>query len=153
MQTKWFFPVLAVVLLIAAILLILPQKTAVTYKTQVPAGWVFTMPEGDARAGHETFMRMQCYTCHTIDLASDSIPPESGGIGPKLTFAYAQLPNEYLAESIIKAHTVVAAPDYQRKEGIGGMGNYNDFLTVRELIDLAAFLAEKPAGKMQPESK
>lgn len=140
MQRKWVFPVLAVVLLIAAILLMLPQKTTVANKTQVPTGWVFTMPEGDARAGHETFMRMQCYTCHAIDLAGDTLPPESGGIGPKLTFEYAQLPNEYLAESIIKAHTVVAAPDYQRKEGIGGMGNYNDFLTVKELTDLVAFL-------------
>lgn len=140
MQRKWVFPVLAAVLLIAAILLILPQKTTVANKTQVPANWVFTMPEGDARAGHETFMRMQCYTCHTIDLASDSLPPESGGIGPELTYAYAKLPEEYLAESIIKAHAVVAAPDYQRKEGIGGMGNYNDFLTVKELTDLVAFL-------------
>lgn len=143
MQRKWVFPVLAVVLLIAVILLILPQKTTVTHKTQVPAGWVFTMPEGDANAGHETFMKMQCYTCHAIDLAGDTLPPESGGIGPKLTFEYAHLPNEYLAESIIKAHTKVAAPDYQRKEGIGGMGNYNDFLTVKELTDLVAFLKSR----------
>ena len=89
MQAKWVFPVLAVVLVIAAILLILPQETTVADKTQVPPGWVFTMPEGDAQAGHETFMRMQCYTCHTIDLASDSIPPKCGGIGPKLSFAYS----------------------------------------------------------------
>lgn len=62
---------------------------------------------------------------------------------------YAVLPKEYLAESIIKFHTVVAAPGYALKEGRAAMGEYNHFLTVQELTDLVAFLKQpaKPAGK------
>ena len=57
--------------------------------------------------------------------------------------------NEYLGESIIKAHTQVAAPDCQQKEGIGGMGNYNDFLAVKDLADLVAFLKQETEGNVK----
>jgi hypothetical protein len=49
-------------------------------------------------------------------------------------------PKEYLAESIINAHTVVAVPGYIVKEGKASMGNYNHFMTIQEMIDLVAFL-------------
>ena len=50
------------------------------------------------------------------------------------------LPKEYLAESIIKAHRVVAAPGYTVKEGKASMSNYNHFMTIQEVIDIVAFL-------------
>jgi hypothetical protein len=53
---------------------------------------------------------------------------------------YSVLPKEHLASSIIKAHTVVAAPAYTVEKGKAAMGNYNHFLTVQELVDLVAFL-------------
>jgi cytochrome c2 len=140
MNAKWYVPVLIVIAIIVAILAILPRERRAVMAPRIPEGWTFTLPEGDAHAGQETFMRMQCYSCHAIDLPSDSLPPDIGGVGPKLVAGYAQLPNEYLAESIIKAHDQVATPDYKIKEGVAGMGNYNDFLTVKELTDLVAFL-------------
>lgn len=97
---------------------------------KVPKGWKFSFPDGDARTGGVLFLRMECYSCHTGGAA---------GVGPDLT-GYSYLPKEYLAESIIKVHTVVAAPGYVVKKGKAGMGNYNHFLTVQELIDLVAFL-------------
>jgi hypothetical protein len=53
------------------------------------------------------------------------------------------------AESIIKAHTNVAAPGYTVKEGRAAMGEYNHFLTVQQLIDIVAFLnqGKKVQGK------
>lgn len=71
-------------------------------------------------------------------------PTGAGGIGPDLS-NYGTLPKEYLAESIVKAHTVVAAPGYAMKEGKAGMGNYNHFMTIQEIIDLVAFLKNPPA--------
>jgi mono/diheme cytochrome c family protein len=112
----------------------------------VPAGWTFSFPRGDAKAGQTVFMTMQCYSCHTINIPGETLPPDAGGIGPDLTPGYAKLPTEYLAESIIKAHTVVAAPGYVVKEGKAIMGNYNHLLTVQELIDLVAFLKHLPAA-------
>jgi hypothetical protein len=144
MQTKWVVPVLIIIAVIVAIFIIIPRESTVVSEPQIPKGWTFTLPKGDAIAGEETFMRMQCYSCHAIDLPSDSLPSDMGGIGPKLAAGYAQLPNEYLAEAIIKAHDQVAAPNYKIKAGVAGMGNYNDFLTVKELTDLVAFLKARP---------
>lgn len=83
---------------------------------------------------------MKCYSCHAIEIPGEKLPPSrSKGAGPDLT-GYSVLPNEYLAESIIKPHTIVAAPGYVVKEGRAAMGEYNHFLTVQELVDLVAFL-------------
>jgi cytochrome c2 len=108
---------------------------------KVPQGWKFTFPDGDSKAGKTVFMNMQCYTCHTIKTRGEKLPSGAGGIGPDL-MAYSALPKEYLAESIIKAHTVVAAPGYVVKEGKAAMGNYNHFMTIQEMIDIVAFLKQ-----------
>jgi mono/diheme cytochrome c family protein len=116
---------------------------------KVPQGWRFTFPDGDANAGKTVFLNMKCYSCHAIEIPGDKLPPSrSKGAGPALT-GYSALPNEYLAESIIKPHTIVAAPGYTVKQGRAAMGEYNHFLTVQELIDLVAFLKQgaKAASK------
>lgn len=106
---------------------------------KIPHGWKFTFPDGLAPAGKTVFMRMQCYSCHTITIPGEKLPFRAKAIGPDLT-GYSVLSKEYLAESIIKAHTIVAAPGYTVKEGRAAMGVHNHFLTVQELIDLVAFL-------------
>lgn len=116
---------------------------------KVPQGWKFTFPDGDAKAGKTVFFNMKCYSCHAIEIPGEKLSPSrSKGAGPDLT-GYSALPNEYLAESIIKPHTIVAAPGYTVKEGRAAMGEYNHFLTVQEVIDLVAFLKKgtKAAGK------
>lgn len=123
---------------------------ATANKPQVPPGWSFSFPDGNATSGQTVFMRMECYSCHRITIPGEKLPPKPAGIGPELTPGYAQLPKEYLAEAIIKAHTVVAAPGYVMKEGLAGMGNYNHFLTIQELIDLVAFLKRPQEGAAKP---
>ena len=112
----------------------------------VPKGWKFSFPAGDQKSGKTVFMNMQCYSCHTIKIPGEKLPAGAGGIGPDLT-GYSALPKEYLAESIIKAHTVVAVPGYVVKEGKASMGNYNHFMTIQEMIDLVAFLKQGIDGK------
>jgi len=107
------------------------------------------LPDGDANSGKTVFLNMKCYSCHAIEIPGEKLPPaRSKGAGPALT-GYAVLPKEYLAESIIKFHTVVAAPGYAVKEGRAAMGEYNHFLSVQEVIDLVAFLKQgtKVPGK------
>jgi hypothetical protein len=115
---------------------------------KVPQGWKFTFPEGDAKAGRTVFLEMKCYSCHAIDIPGEKLVARSRGAGPDLN-VYSGLPKEYLAESIIKAHTIVAAPGYTVKEGRAAMGEYNHFLTVQQLIDIVAFLnqGKKVQGK------
>ncbi len=116
---------------------------------KVPQGWQFAFPDGNAQAGKIVFLNMRCYSCHAIEIPGEKLPPSrSKDAGPALT-GYSALPKEYLAESIIKPHTIVAAPGYTVKEGRAAMGEYNHFLSVQELIDLVAFLKHgiKPEGK------
>ena len=127
---------LALALLLSGIAL--AQKAGVA-KPSVPKGWSFSFPDGNPDTGKQLFIKMECYACHTIKLPKESLAARPGKVGPELT-GYSVLPKEYLASSIIKAHTVVAAPGYTVKDGKPGMGNYNHFLTVQELIDLVAFL-------------
>jgi hypothetical protein len=91
-------------------------------------------------------MNMQCYSCHAIVIPGEKLPSGAGGGGPDLA-GYSALPKEYLAESIIKAHTVVAAPGYAVKEGKASTGNYNHFMTIQEMIDLVAFLRQGADAK------
>jgi mono/diheme cytochrome c family protein len=118
------------------VLLALPAFGA---EPKVPQGWTFQLPAGDAAAGKVLYQKLECFACHK--LAGFPAPAGRSGadVGPDLT-GYSKLPAEYLAESIIDAHSVVAAPGYVVKDGKAGMGNYNHFLTIQELIDLAAFL-------------
>ena len=119
-------------------------------KPVVPPGWSFSFPDGNANSGQTVFIQMECYSCHHITIPGQKLPAKPAGIGPDLTSGYAGLPKEYLAEAIIKAHTVVAAPGYVMKDGLAGMGNYNHFLTVQELIDLVAFLKRGPDDAVKP---
>lgn len=110
----------------------------------VPEGWTFQFPPGSSEAGRITFERMECAACHSMKGAKTAARGTSG-VGPDLS-NYASLPREYLAESIITNHTVVAAPGYVVRDGKAGMGNYNHFMTVQELTDLVEFLRSPNAS-------
>jgi cytochrome c len=129
------------------LLLAVPSWCAgATATPKVPQGWKLSLPDGDANAGKTVFLTMKCYSCHAIEIPGEKFPPSrSKDAGPTLT-GYGVLPKEYLAESIIKFHTVVAAPGYVVKEGRAAMGEYNHFLTVQEVIDLVAFLKQRSSG-------
>ena len=146
-RTKLYGVVVAVLLAMASLAM---AGEAPAHKPQVPPGWSFSFPDGNAKSGQTVFMRMECYSCHHIAIPGEKLPAKPAGIGPDLTPAYARLPKDYLAEAIIKAHTVVAAPGYVMKDGLAGMGNYNHFLTVQELIDLVAFLKRGPDDAVKP---
>jgi hypothetical protein len=118
----------------------LAQKASAA-KPSVPKGWSFSFPDGNQDTGKQLFIKMECYSCHTIKLPKESLAARPGTVGPELT-GYSVLPKEYLASSIMRTHTVVAAPGYTVKDGKAAMGNYNHFLTVQELIDLVAFLKQ-----------
>ena len=89
---------------------------------KVPKEWKFTFPDGDPKAGKILFIDMKCYSCHSIEIPGEKLTSRSKGAGPELT-GYSVLPKEYLAESIIKPHTFVAAPYYTVNEGRVTMGD------------------------------
>src|SRR5215510_4185454 len=116
----------------------------------VPPGWQFTLPEGDPVAGREVFVAVQCYTCHTI--AGEQFPPvkpAERAPAPDLTGVGALHPAAYLAESILNPSAVVVdGPGYADAAGFSNMSSYTDILTVRQWLDLVAYLQslQTPGG-------
>lgn len=111
----------------------------------VPADWRFTLPVGDARAGELVFRKLQCWSCHRV--AGRSFPEAGEGdgeIGPRLTAAQAALSREFIAHRLISYDRFVAEGFYKatwsRSDGTSRMGNFNETMSVRELIDLVEFI-------------
>jgi hypothetical protein len=134
---------MALVLVAAAAIATAQEKN----QPSLPENWKFTLPEGDAEQGKATFMKMRCFTCHVVRVPGEETTTVGKAPGPVLGPGYAELPAEYLAESIIRAHKTVAAPGYQARKDVAGMGNYNYFLTLEELIDLVAFMKTLSAAR------
>lgn len=149
MKAKWIIPAVIIFLGILVIGIAYIQDIRFSTRAQMPQGWIFDLPEGDAIAGKEAFVKLECASCHNMNISGETQEVEKVDIGPDLTVGYHNLTEEYLAESIIKAHTVVADPTYVMKVDQAGMGKYNHFLTVKELTDLVAFLKQSPEVSMK----
>ncbi len=115
----------------------------------VPKGWKFLMPVGDPAKGREVFVTLECYACHAVKgeqfLTADKKP---GDVGPDLTGMGAHHPAEYFAESIVNPNRVIVqGPGYTGADGLSKMPDYSDTMTVRQLIDVVAYLKSLKAGE------
>jgi len=108
----------------------------------VPPGWHFTMPPGDPKEGRAVFVKLECYSCHAVK--GESFPTAAKGaedVGPELTGMGSHHPAEYLAESLVNPNAViVTGAGYTGSDGLSRMPDYGDVLTVRQLIDLVAYI-------------
>ena len=103
----------------------------------------FRLPDGDAQAGRETFLYMQCNQCHTIKGEELPIIPgtepyvQLGGVETHVK-TYGELvtaivnPSHKLADGYEK--------DQVSENGVSNMYLYNEYMTVQELTDLVRFL-------------
>jgi L-cysteine S-thiosulfotransferase len=130
----------AVKVLIAASLAALLMACAAEKKSS--SG--FRLPDGNAERGKALFVELKCNDCHQVvgtDLAAsperETMPVMLGG-----EFAYHRTDGELVTAIINPSHRL--ARGYPRevveKEGKSRMKDYGDTLTVRELVDLVAFL-------------
>jgi len=104
----------------------------------------FSLPDGDAMAGREAFLYMQCNQCHTI--AGEQLPAIPGQeapfveLGGKVTRVktYGQL----VTSIINPSHRLATgyAEELVSEDGESKMYVYNEFMTVQELIDIVMFL-------------
>jgi len=102
----------------------------------------FALPEGDIEKGKMTYKRLACNECHSITNIAwkggkDNLDIELGGEVPTLK-SYGDL----VTSIINPSHKV--SPYYKEKnafiENVSKMKNYNELMTVQELIDLVTFL-------------
>ena len=103
-----------------------------------------TLPRGDADAGRQAFLDLRCAACHQVAGETGFPDPISSNPGPDLGAVAAQ-PAGLIATSIIApshALSVNASGEVTaRLEGIlSPMGDYSRAMTVRQLLDLIAYL-------------
>lgn len=102
----------------------------------------FTLPDGDAQQGEQTFIELKCYACHTVsgvDFPEEEIE-RSIALGGEV--ARIKTYGELVTSIINPSHRLAKGypAELIEKDGESAMKNYNDAMTVTQLIDLVAFL-------------
>jgi hypothetical protein len=106
-----------------------------------PKGWRFMWPKGDPSKGREAFAKFECYACHEVKGDTLPAPNSKGNVGPELSAMGPLHEAEYFAESLINPSAVIEkGKGYQGPDGSSKMPEFNDSMTVKELINLAAYL-------------
>ncbi len=123
----------------------------------VPRGWKFTIPAGDPKAGRAAFVKFECFKCHAVK--SEEFPTASKAatdVGPELTGMGSRHPAEFFAQSIIDPNAVILTDKgYTGPDGKSIMPDYSQSMTVRELVDVVAYLKslkETGGGNMEMKS-
>jgi L-cysteine S-thiosulfotransferase len=116
----------------------------------VPRGWKFLMPPGDAAEGRQVFVSLECFACHEVK--GERFPQTSTtprGAGPELTGMGGHHPAEYFAESIINPNRVIVQGEgYTGADGLSKMPSYADTMTIKQLVDVVAYLKSLTTGEM-----
>lgn len=103
----------------------------------------FSFPQGDVEKGREVFLYTGCLSCHVIDGIQSDIAFEVNNpvlLGGEVTRIKTY--GELVTAIINPSHKIAARylPEGMTAEGKSLMRNYNDTLTVSQLIDLVTFL-------------
>ena len=113
----------------------------------------FSLPQGSEEQGKQVFLKHQCLACHTINgleppaqlITHPNISVHLGGASSTVK-TYADL----LTSIINPSHKFARGYklDVIQVDGVSNMKNYNDVMTVTELVDLVTFL--QPAYTLVP---
>lgn len=116
-----------------------------------PAG--FRLPEnGDVERGRQAFVDLECYTCHTVD--GVELPQPSGEATPvPLGGEVTELRTDgYLVTSLIHpSHRLAPLPERDiAVDGESRMPDFAEAMTVRQMVDIVAFLQDRYELKPPP---
>jgi hypothetical protein len=110
-----------------------------------PAG--FRLPPGDAARGRAAFAELRCHSCHRVPgmdfpapTAEPAVPVHLGGVVPAV-----KTDGELVAAIIHPSHRLTGTRDRRMVEsgGLSRMGDFTDAMTVRQLVDVVAFLQSR----------
>ncbi len=116
----------------------------------------FSLPDGDVRKGLDVYQSMQCNACHTIDGVEQLASGAGAGISVKLGGKVNSIKTygELVTSVINPSHRLAKGYPTEgiQSNGVSKMRNYNDVLTVSQLINLVAFLQSKYELAERPRS-
>lgn len=111
------------------------------------SGRGFTLPSGDVERGKAVFTELQCHACHQVDGVKFEVAEDATDMAVQLggkvnrIQTYGELvtsiinPSHKVAKGYVKEEVT---KDDEGKES--RMLNYNEVMTVQQLIDLVKFL-------------
>ena len=104
-----------------------------------------TLPVGDVQAGRKAFMDLRCTACHAVPSESEFPAPVSANPGPAIDTRVASRDVSYLATAIVSpSHELSPGIDEKVRAQLTGvlspMGDFSHTMTVRQLVDLQAYL-------------
>ena len=107
----------------------------------------FRLPDGDIERGKTAFLEMKCNACHTVagvDLPAPEVaPPVTVVLGGETNkvHTYGQLVTAIINPSheLAKGYPL----ELIQSGGQSRMTNYNEVMTVHQMIDLVAFLQSR----------
>ncbi len=112
----------------------------------------FTLPDGRPDVGQAKFVELKCHACHTIsgtelpaiEGQSKQLIALGGEVGRIQTYG------ELVTSIINPSHRLASgfSKETVGAEGESKMTNYNEVLTIQQLIDLVAFLQSR--YKLEP---
>lgn len=105
-------------------------------------GHGFALPEGDIELGKATYTRLACNACHSVSGIAwqgendDLRIPLGGEVSRQKSYG------ELVTSVINPSHKIawIYKENASTEDGLSKMKNYNEVMTVQELIDLVAFL-------------
>lgn len=114
----------------------------------VPKGWRFTLPPGDPKAGRAAYVKFECFKCHAVKGEEfPGVAKTATEVGPDMTGMGSHHPAGYFAEAIINPNAVILTEKgFTGPDGKSIMPDYSQSMTVRELIDVVAYLKSLKAG-------
>jgi len=105
----------------------------------------FRLPDGDPEQGRVAFTEMKCHTCHTVKGHAElpapvAEPPLPVALGGRVT--YPPSDGELVTSIVNPSHKISSryARDLYRSGTLSRMADFTETMTVRQLIDLVAFL-------------
>jgi cytochrome c2 len=131
-RVKCGFALLALLLLNAGC-----EREAAAPAAEYQPRWHF-LAAGDPAAGARVFADLKCHTCHTV---SGRAVGSTKNSGPELGSMVSGLsPDEIAAAIIAPSHSVSSKGGLWREEKPSKMGDYSQVMTVRQLMDVVAYL-------------
>lgn len=108
-----------------------------------------TLPKGNEEAGRQAFVDLRCTACHQATGETSLPAPVSGSPGPVLGASLAQRPPGSLATAIVApSHSMSIETSPETRANVEGvlspMGDYSESMSVRQLLDLIAYLEARP---------
>ena len=109
----------------------------------------FRLPDGDVERGKAAFLELKCYTCHTVSGIDLGVRGQEYAYLRSVVLGgetrRVRTYGELVTSIINPSHSL--APGYPKelitKGDQSAMANFNDTLTVHQLVDLVAFLQSR----------